>query len=107
MPGPLVKWFNNAIGSTGYANLAKRMGENRAKAQTIIGYAESPKKVLFFEGNLDGKIVAPKGSYNFGYDPIFVPDGKAKTLSELKQKGDFVSSPRGIAVLKLKAYLLK
>jgi len=107
LPGPLVKWFNDSIGGRGYARLVKNMGENRAKAKTIIGYAKNPKTILFFEGNLNGKIVPPRGKYNFGYDLIFVPDGKTKTLSELKQSGDFVSSPRGIAVLKLKKYLLK
>jgi len=107
LPGPLVKWFNDSIGSKGYANLVKRMGENRAKAKTIIGYAKNPKSILFFEGNLNGKVVAPRGTYNFGYDPIFVADGKRETLSQTKAKGDFESSPRGIAVLKLKKYLLK
>lgn len=106
LPGPLVKWFNDTIGGNGYAKLVKRMGENRAKAKTIIGYAKNPKTILFFEGNLNGKIVSPRGKYNFGYDPIFVPDGKRETLSEIKSKGGFASSPRGIAVLKLKKYLL-
>ena len=107
LPGPLVKWFNDSIGGNGYARLVKGMGENRAKAKTIIGYTKNPKTILFFEGNLNGKIVPPKGKYNFGYDPIFVPDGRMKTLSEIKAKGDFASSPRGLAVLKLKKYLLK
>jgi non-canonical purine NTP pyrophosphatase (RdgB/HAM1 family) len=107
LPGPLVKWFNDTIGGKGYAELVKRMGENRAKAKTIIGYAKNPKSILFFEGNLNGKVVEPRGKYNFGYDPIFVPVGKRETLSQAKAKGDFESSPRGIAILRLKKYLLK
>lgn len=107
LPGPLVKWFNDTIGSKGYAELVKRMGDNRATAKTIIGYAKNATAVLFFEGSIRGKIVAPKGGYNFGYDPIFVPRGKTRTLSEMKARGDFLSSPRGIAILKLKKYLLK
>jgi non-canonical purine NTP pyrophosphatase (RdgB/HAM1 family) len=107
LPGPLIKWFNEYVGMPGLAKLAKKMGDSKARATTIIGYAENPKKILFFEGTLNGKIVPPRGKYNFGYDLIFVPDGKTKTLSELKQSGDFASSPRGIAILKLKKYLLK
>lgn len=107
LPGPLVKWFNDSIGGRGYALLVKNMGENRAKAKTIIGYAKNAKKIEFFEGNLNGKVVPPRGKYNFGYDPIFVPEGKKETLSQMKAKGDFSSSPRGLAVLKLKKYLLK
>lgn len=105
LPGPLVKWFNDTIGGRGYAKLVKRMGENRAKAKTIIGYAKNGKSILFFEGNLKGKVVPPRGHYDFGYDPIFVPDGKNKTLAELKEKGDYASSPRGLVVLKFKHYL--
>ena len=106
LPGPLVKWFNDTIGGKGYAKLVKQMGESRAKAKTIIGYAKNSKSILFFEGNLNGKVVEPRGKYDFGYDPIFVPVGKRETLSEIKSTGDFASSPRGIAVLKLKKYLI-
>jgi inosine triphosphate pyrophosphatase len=107
LPGPLIKWFNEYVGMKGLANLTKKLGDNKANATTIIGYAENSKKILFFEGTLNGKIVPPKGKYNFGYDSIFAPAGKLQTLSEMKAKGDFTSSPRGIAVLKLKKYLLK
>jgi len=36
-----------------------------------------------------------------------LPQGSNLTLSQLKSKGDFTKSPRGIAVRKLKKYLLK
>ena len=107
LPGPLIKWFNIDVGMAGLANLTKKMGDTKAKATTIIGYAENSKKILFFEGMLKGKIVKPKGSYGFGYDTIFLPDGKKETLSEMKEKGNFSYSPRGIAFKKLKTYLLR
>jgi XTP/dITP diphosphohydrolase len=35
-------------------------------------------------GVLEGRIVdEPRGSEGFGYDPIFVPDGEARTVAEL------------------------
>ena len=107
LPGPLIKWFNTYVGLKGLAELAKNMGDNKAKATTLLGYAKNPKKILFFEGTLKGKIVSPKGKYNFGYDPIFLPDGKTKTFSQMKEQGDFFYSPRAIAFRKLKNYLLK
>lgn len=107
LPGPFIKWFNDTVGTYGIYNLTKKMGKNRAKSTTIIGYAKSPTNILFFEGNATGTVVAPRGKYNFGYDPIFVPTGSKQTLSELKSQGIFKQSPRGKAVKKLKGYLLK
>jgi XTP/dITP diphosphohydrolase len=106
LPGPLIKWFNENVGMQGLAELTKKMGDTKAKATTIIGYAESPKKTLFFEGTLKGAIVKPKGDYGFGYDRIFLPDGKMQTLSEMKAAENFFYSPRAIAFKKLKGYLL-
>ncbi len=105
LPGPLIKWFNDTIGTKKIYQMCRKMGDTKARAITYIGYAKSPKEIKFFDGVLTGKIVDLRGRYNFGYDPIFLPTGKSKTLSQLKSSGDFLSSPRGRAVLKLKKYL--
>ncbi|MDE2577224.1 MAG: RdgB/HAM1 family non-canonical purine NTP pyrophosphatase [Hyphomicrobiales bacterium] len=37
-----------------------------------------------FEGRVDGDLVfPPRGAKGFGYDPIFLPDGLAKTFGEM------------------------
>jgi XTP/dITP diphosphohydrolase len=37
-----------------------------------------------FEGRVDGELVfPPRGSKGFGYDPIFLPDGRDKTFGEM------------------------
>jgi len=105
LPGPLVKWFNDTIGNDGYFELVQKFGNNRAIAQTVIGLSKSGGEILFFEGIMTGKIVQPRDGYNFGYDCVFLPDGKDETLSESKNRGDFEFSPRGLALKKLKAYL--
>lgn len=107
LPGPLIKWFNISIGTQGVFNLSKKMGDQKARAITIVGFAKKNGKILFFEGKLQGRIVAPKGKYKFGYDPIFMPNGLKQTLSEIKTLGNFELSPRGIAIKKLKKYLQK
>ena len=107
LPGPLIKWFNEYVGMDGLFNLTQKMGDSKARATTIIGYAENPKKILFFEGTLKGRIAEPRGAYKFGYDPIFLPDGKKQTLSEMKEAGIFFYSPRAKALKKLKNYLSK
>ena len=105
LPGPLIKWFNDTIGTKKIYEMCQKMKDSKAKAKTFIGYAKNKNNIKFFEGCLEGKIVKPKGKYNFGYDPIFLPTGQSKTLSQLKSSGDFFNSPRGLAVLKLKKFL--
>lgn len=107
LPGPFIKWFNDTLGATGLYKTAKDCGNTRAVAKTTIAYAKNLKEILYFDGTIRGRIVKPRGKYLWGYDEIFMPDGSNKTLSELKSEGDFSSSPRGLAVKKLKRYLCK
>jgi XTP/dITP diphosphohydrolase len=38
----------------------------------------------FFEGRCEGQILrSPQGEGGFGYDPVFLPDGSAKSLAEM------------------------
>ncbi len=44
-----------------------------------------PDEVFFFEGVLTGSIsITSQGHGGFGYDPIFIPDGKNETLAEIE-----------------------
>jgi XTP/dITP diphosphohydrolase len=59
-------------------------GERGARyVSELVGL--SPETVEFRgTGVLAGRIAAePRGSEGFGYDPIFVPDGEARTVAEL------------------------
>ncbi len=107
LPGPLIKWFNVTIGPRGLFDICRKMNNYKAFARSIIGYAKSPKEVLFFEGKTKGRIVSPKGLYKFGYDPIFAPENLSETFAQLKSKGKFELSPRYRSVTKLKKHLLK
>lgn len=35
------------------------------------------------EGHVDGRIVPPRGTAGFGYDPLFLPDGHDRTFGEM------------------------
>jgi len=49
----------------------------------LVAYAPDGRE-LAVEGTLAGEIApAPRGEEGFGYDPIFVPDGEARTVAEL------------------------
>ena len=40
-----------------------------------------------FEGRVDGELVfPPRGTAGFGYDPIFRPDGHARTFGEMSSE---------------------
>jgi XTP/dITP diphosphohydrolase len=68
-----------------------------------------------FEGTVDGTLVWPvRGAAGFGYDPMFLPDGHARTFGEmtpdekhgLPPKGEGLSH-RARAFLKLAAACLR
>lgn len=61
---------------------------------------------LVFEGLFTGTI-APvmSGNEGFGYDPIFIPEGETKTVSELGQDYKNQHSHRAQAIKKLAEYL--
>ncbi len=104
LPGPLIKWFLEKIGTVGIYNLVNKMKKYEAEAKCIIGYA-SNNRILFFEGSVKGKITKPKGKKGFGFDSIFIPIGYKKTFGEMKREEKNKISHRGIAFKKLKLYL--
>lgn len=40
--------------------------------------------VYVYEAKVEGKIVLPKGSNGFGFDPVFLPNGAEETLAQAK-----------------------
>ncbi|MFW6283000.1 MAG: non-canonical purine NTP pyrophosphatase [Minisyncoccales bacterium] len=104
LPGPLIKWFLNAIGNKGIYDLIKDKEDNSAKAKIVIGYKNNDD-VVFFEEELKGEIVFPKGDKGFGWDSVFRPKGFDKTLGEMDLEEKMKINMRGKALLKLKNYL--
>tara|TARA_B100001057_G_scaffold26158_2_gene23981 strand:- start:674 stop:1264 length:591 start_codon:yes stop_codon:yes gene_type:complete len=80
--------------------------ENRkANFRTVISLIFK-KNLYIFEGKIYGKISSSeKGSYGFGYDPVFIPDGFKKTFGELKPDFKNTISHRAIAFKKLINFL--
>jgi XTP/dITP diphosphohydrolase len=49
-----------------------------------------------FEGHVDGTIVwPPRGDKGFGYDPVFLPDGHARTFGEMTSEEKHGLPPNG------------
>lgn len=80
--------------------------ENRkARFRTVITLITSSGQKQF-EGILNGTIIdQQRGTEGFGYDPIFLPDGSARTLAEMSLEGKNKLSHRARAVEKLVTHL--
>ncbi|MCX6322568.1 MAG: RdgB/HAM1 family non-canonical purine NTP pyrophosphatase [Bacteroidia bacterium] len=80
--------------------------ENRkAKFRTVIALIFEKKEYLF-EGIVTGTIISEKrGKEGFGYDPVFIPDGKKHTFAEMELDEKNTVSHRARAFEKLKEFL--
>tara|TARA_A100001388_G_C28710495_1_gene470938 strand:+ start:525 stop:887 length:363 start_codon:yes stop_codon:yes gene_type:complete len=68
----------------------------------------SPSKVKTFEGILEGTLTyPPRGSFGFGYDPIFIPNETKKTLAELKSTEKNKISHRKKAIQQLIEFIFE
>jgi XTP/dITP diphosphohydrolase len=55
-----------------------------ARFRCVIAVAREGERAAYFEGVCEGRIIdAPRGREGFGYDPVFVPEGKTLTFAEI------------------------
>jgi XTP/dITP diphosphohydrolase len=89
--------------------LLKKLGTNqnrKAKFRTVITLLGMEPNPLFFEGTVEGTITDKcRGTFGFGYDPVFIPHGYTKTYAEMNLQEKSSLSHRAIAVKKLGDYL--
>lgn len=105
LPGTLIKWFLKTLGNQGLYDITQKMENNSAEAHTIIGYARSPTDIHYFEGTMNGHIVAPAGPNDFGWDVIFQPEGHTQTYAQLGREEKNNISMRRQALNKLESFL--
>jgi XTP/dITP diphosphohydrolase len=79
----------------------------KARFRTVIALIMDGNEQLF-EGIVEGNIICEKrGKEGFGYDPVFIPEGKEKTFAEMPLNEKNLISHRARAFEKLKEFLLK
>ena len=79
----------------------------KVKARFICALSISnlDKKIVCVIGKVEGKISSePKGTNGFGYDPIFIPNGKKITFGEMKLKNKYKIDHRYRAFKKIKKF---
>lgn len=78
----------------------------KARFVCCLVYRNEKNEEFLFEGELLGHIAdKARGSDGFGYDPLFIPEGFNRTLSELALDEKNKISHRFQAVLKLREFL--
>jgi len=81
-PGPYSAYVYKTVGTEGVLKLMEGLKDRKAVMRSSVAYADG-KQIKLFNGEVSGIISdTKKGSEGFGYDPIFIPDGKAKTFAE-------------------------
>ena len=79
----------------------------QARFRTVIALIYNDKEHLF-EGIVEGSIIHERrGNEGFGYDPVFVPEGKTKTFAEMDLSEKNTVSHRARALEKLRTFLLR
>jgi len=87
--------------------LSNLEGQDNRKASfiTVISLILNGESYSF-EGRIDGHIISEiRGVGGFGYDPVFIPEGYAKTFAEMSALEKNEISHRAIAVNKLAVFL--
>lgn len=97
--GPEASYEDNV------AELLRRMegvGDRRATFRSVVAMVTPDGEELIAEGILEGRIAEfPRGTYGFGYDPVFEVEGQ--TLSELSSEEKHAISHRAKALRALVA----
>jgi inosine triphosphate pyrophosphatase len=72
--------FLDKTGHTGLNNLLAAYPDKSAYSQCVFGYVAGPgQEPVIFDGRCAGQIVSARGPTDFGWDPIFQPDGHQQT----------------------------
>lgn len=95
-PGPYSSYVNRTIGNMGLLKLVN--ADRSAYFETVISLSLGGE-IYLFKSSLKGTIsMEESGVEGFGYDPIFIPEGYSRTLSELGlEEKNRISHRRGAA----------
>ena len=70
----------------------------------VLALAWPDGEYAVYEGRVDGTLTwPPRGEMGFGYDPVFVPQGREQTFAEIDPAEKHLISHRADAFAKLKA----
>jgi non-canonical purine NTP pyrophosphatase (RdgB/HAM1 family) len=105
-PGPLVRWLLTSVGPEGVCRIAHSFPSQGATARCLTCATDGTAEVLG-EGVVDGVIAkAPRGSWGFGWDSAFIPNGSdGRTYGEMSEDEKNLISHRRKAFFALREAL--
>jgi inosine triphosphate pyrophosphatase len=99
LPGAYIRAFVTKLSPKDLTKLLAGFEDKSAYVTCSIGFCAGPEKeAKVITGRVEGKIVEPKGSGGFGFDPIFMPNGYDQTYAEMDSETKNKCSHRGIAL---------
>ncbi|TXG72513.1 hypothetical protein EZV62_001092 [Acer yangbiense] len=97
--------FNALKGLPGLNNLLMAYEDKSAYALCAFAFSLGPdSEPITFLGKTPGKIVPPRGPNDFGWDPIFQPDGYEQTYAEMPKEEKNKISHRSKALAMVKSH---
>jgi XTP/dITP diphosphohydrolase len=105
------QWFEGEAGRDWYMAMGKVEGMLQALGRDAdrscwfscvlaLAWPDGDEKV--YEGRVDGTFTwPPRGDKGFGYDPVFVPQGRSETFGEIEPEEKHAMSHRADAFAKL------
>lgn len=107
------QWFEGKSGRDWYMAMGKVEGllcergadaDRSAWFSCVLAIAWPDGDSVTYEGRVDGALVwPPRGTLGFGYDPVFVPQGRDQTFSEIDPDEKHRISHRAAAFARLVA----
>ncbi|KAG4909699.1 hypothetical protein AAZX31_20G068500 [Glycine max] len=91
------------LGHEGLNNLLMAYDDKSAYALCVFSFAAGPdSEPITFSGKTPGKIVPPRGPNDFGWDPIFEPDGYDQTYAQMpkEEKNKISHRSKSLALVK-------
>jgi XTP/dITP diphosphohydrolase len=106
LPGGLTQLFWDTLQAERFADLFGKTSNPSVVAKTVIGYTDA-RQFFIFEGEITGRIAEePRGSRDFQWDCVFIPDGFPKTFAEMGTAKNDISMRR-IAMDKFSHFLVE
>jgi XTP/dITP diphosphohydrolase len=105
-PGPYAAYVLGTIGREGVLRLMRHALDRSAEFASAAAYCDGSGSPRVFTGRLGGSISEePRGDRGFGFDAIFVPEGRNETLAEMSLASKCAISHRSLALKALASWL--
>ncbi|MCW4009826.1 MAG: XTP/dITP diphosphatase [Candidatus Bathyarchaeota archaeon] len=110
-PGPYAAYVYQTVANKGLLKLMENVKDRKATFRSAIAYCDSENgETVCFTGQATGEITTQEQTQDksaFGFDPVFQPEGKAKTFAEMTLEEKNRVSHRAQAIHKFAEWYIK